>query len=158
MTLFDRLTATTEGKRQMAAAGLRYEALKQLNRALLSSGMTQADLARALGVRKSAVSAVFKGNGNLHLNTFAEYMAAMGEEVHLNCAALGAEEDARQRRLREKRAADDVRLDAKVTLVSFVGLSPAPTGKSWEPTSYGASDLTHVSAADSKRSDFALAG
>ncbi|WP_409264000.1 helix-turn-helix domain-containing protein [Microbacterium aquimaris] len=42
-----------------------------------------AELARRLGVRRSAVNSVLKGTGNLTLQTLAEYLGVLGYEVEL---------------------------------------------------------------------------
>lgn len=78
----------------MSAARVRRRALLILHGALKASGFDQVKLAKALGLKKSAVSAALNGNGNLSLNTLAEYMGAMGFEVDLVATALGEVEAA----------------------------------------------------------------
>ncbi|WP_423773759.1 helix-turn-helix domain-containing protein [Actinomyces urogenitalis] len=52
--------------------------------------MTQAQLAEVLGVRKSAVNAVFRGNGNLRIDTLAQYLAAMGRRLDVGAVPVPA--------------------------------------------------------------------
>lgn len=71
------------------AARLRARALALLHGALRQSKIDQVTLARRLGVRKSAVNAVLQGNGNVRINTLAEYMAVMGLEIDMVATELG---------------------------------------------------------------------
>lgn len=80
MSLHDLLAEPSEGRRGLAAARLRYDVISALHEALNESGMTRADLASVLGVRRSAVNAVFRGTGNLRANTIADYLHALGLE------------------------------------------------------------------------------
>lgn len=89
MGLLDKIAASPRGRREVAAARLRYEVLVHLHRALEHSGMTQSELANALGVSKGAVSQVLSGDGNLQVNTVAAYAAAMGQELRLELAPAG---------------------------------------------------------------------
>ena len=79
--LYERFAGTEDGARRLAAARLRREALKALHRALKASGMSQVELAKRLGVRKSAVSQVLNGDGNVRITTLAEYLYATGHEL-----------------------------------------------------------------------------
>ncbi len=89
MTLYEALASTRDGRRGLAAARLRYRVKGLLHRALASSGMSQSDVAKALGLGKSAVSQVFSCSGNLRVNTVAEYLDAMGFEVNLELVPAG---------------------------------------------------------------------
>lgn len=89
MSLHDRIASSAEGKRELSAARLRYTALKLLHRALDQSGTTKSELASRLGVRKSAVSQVFRGDGNLRLNTLADYLDALGYEAQVELVKAG---------------------------------------------------------------------
>ncbi len=81
--LYDALAQTPEGARQLSMARLRREIQVALFEALQESGKSQADLARELGVRKSAVNQVFSSNGNLQIDTIAKYLHALGAEILL---------------------------------------------------------------------------
>ncbi|MFE0730926.1 helix-turn-helix domain-containing protein [Streptomyces antibioticus] len=88
--LYERLAATEEGARALAAARLRYEALATIHESLEESGATQTELARRLGIRKSAVNQVVHGDGNMRVSTLAEYLHALGFELTLNKVEAGA--------------------------------------------------------------------
>ncbi|GIH71885.1 helix-turn-helix domain-containing protein [Sphaerimonospora thailandensis] len=88
-SLYERVTATLKGARAVAAARLRHEVLALLHQAQLASRMTQSDVARELGVRRSAANQVFRGDGNIRTNTLAEYLHAMGFEADLRLVRAG---------------------------------------------------------------------
>jgi transcriptional regulator with XRE-family HTH domain len=89
-TLYDRVADKPGGEKALAAARLRREVLVVLHHAFEASGLrTQTEIARRLGVRRSAVSQVFKGDGNLRINTLAEYLFTLGFEIDLNLVAAG---------------------------------------------------------------------
>lgn len=89
-SLYDRVAAKPGGLAALATARLREEMLVALHRAFDASGLrTQAELARRLNVRKSAVSQVFRGDGNVRVNTLAEYLFAMGFELEVNLVVAG---------------------------------------------------------------------
>ncbi|MFE6893599.1 helix-turn-helix domain-containing protein [Streptomyces sp. NPDC057694] len=88
--LYERLAATEDGARALASARLRYEALAVIHESLEDSGATQTELARRLGIRKSAVNQVVHGDGNMRVSTLAEYLHALGFELSLAKAAAGA--------------------------------------------------------------------
>lgn len=46
--------------------------------------MNQSDLARELGKSRSAVNQVLTGDGNLKIETVAEYFCAMGSELEIH--------------------------------------------------------------------------
>ncbi|MFF0445053.1 helix-turn-helix domain-containing protein [Streptomyces sp. NPDC004609] len=87
--LYERLAATDEGARALAAARLRYEALATIHESLEESGVTQTELARRLGIRKSAVNQVVHGDGNMRVSTLADYLHALGFEISLNRVKAG---------------------------------------------------------------------
>jgi len=99
MTVYERLADSFDGTRRLARARLRYNVLGTLHRSLESSKMTKTQLADRLGVRKSAVSQVFGGDGNLRVNTIADYLAGMGCELELQIVPEGT---ARRRKGEEK--------------------------------------------------------
>jgi len=89
-SLYDRVASKPGGEAALAAARLRREMLVALHHAFQASGLrTQAEVARRLGVRRSAVSQVFKGDGNLRVNTIAEYLFALGFELDVNVVLAG---------------------------------------------------------------------
>jgi transcriptional regulator with XRE-family HTH domain len=88
-SLYSQMASTTEGSRALSAARLRYDILALLHRALAKARISQTELAARLGVRKSAVSQVFRGDGNLRVNTVAEYLDAMGYELDVAISNVG---------------------------------------------------------------------
>lgn len=79
----------SKADRKRAAARLRLRISDLLHAALAESGMKKADLGRALGIDRSAVTQIIEGNGNITVNTLAEYLAALGYEVDLAPVELG---------------------------------------------------------------------
>jgi predicted XRE-type DNA-binding protein len=66
VSLYDRVASKPGGEAALAAARLRREILVALHQAFTASGLkTQTEIARRLNVRKSAVSQVLRGDGNL---------------------------------------------------------------------------------------------
>lgn len=144
MSLYERLAQTGEGRRGLASARLRYEVLASLHEALSRSSKTQADLAKALGIRRSAVNSVFKGTGNLRVNTVAEYLHELGLEGHIVVTPVGSGRAAFRR----------------MSTVSFpVGARPAPDSvlerkfEEWHRTAK--SGEVKVSVTTAKRDEFA---
>lgn len=72
-----------------AGARLRYRVLEALHEAHSQSGLTQVEVARRLGRRKSAVGQVLNGDGNVTINTLAHYLAVMGFEADLGLLRVG---------------------------------------------------------------------
>lgn len=89
MTLYEGLAATPSGTRALAAARLRYRVVGALYSALKSAGLNQSQVAKTLGVRRSAANQVFRSDGNLRINTVAEYLDAMGFELSLAVVPAG---------------------------------------------------------------------
>ena len=90
MSLYDRVASKPGGEAALAAARLRREILVALHQAFAASGLeTQTEIARRLNVRKSAVSQVLRGDGNLRITTLAEYLFALGFELDINLVAAG---------------------------------------------------------------------
>lgn len=88
-SLYERFAGTDDGARRLAVARLRREVLKALHRALKASNLSQVDLAERLGVRKSAVSQVLNGDGNVRITTLAEYLYATGHELTMAVVPAG---------------------------------------------------------------------
>jgi len=89
-TLYDRVAAKVGGGAALAAARLRREVLVALLEAFEASGLqSQSELARRLHVRRSAVNQVLRGDGNVRINTLAEYLYALGFESNLTIVPAG---------------------------------------------------------------------
>ena len=88
MTLYESIAAQPDGRRRLAAAEARYSALEVLFEALDKSGLSRKELADRLGLRKSAVSEVFGGNGNLRVNTLSDYLFECGFTLRLAACPL----------------------------------------------------------------------
>lgn len=89
MTAYESFAETEDGRRRLARARLRHRVLELLHESLERSKMTKADISRSLGIRKSAVGQVFGGDGNLRVNTIADYLDAMGAEVEIRVVPAG---------------------------------------------------------------------
>lgn len=90
MSLYERIATRPGGERALAVARLRRSVLVILHRAFKVSGLdSQADLAKRLRVRRSAVNQVFRGDGNVRISTLAEYLHAMGFEADLTLVKAG---------------------------------------------------------------------
>ncbi len=90
MSLYDRVEGKKGGKAALAAARLRREVLVALHEAFAASEVdTQSEVAERLKVRRSAVSQVFRGDGNLRINTLAEYLSALGFELDIKLVVAG---------------------------------------------------------------------
>lgn len=90
------------GRRALAVVRLCESVLDLLHTALRLSQMTQADLASRLGIRRSAVNQVFKGRGNVHVATLAEYFYAQGYELELRISPIGRPREDAVRRMRRR--------------------------------------------------------
>ncbi len=89
-TLYDRVASKPGGEAALAAARLRREVLVALHQAFAASGLeTQTEIARRLNIRKSAVSQVLRGDGNLRITTLAEYLFALGFELDISLVEAG---------------------------------------------------------------------
>jgi len=88
-TLYERIAGTPGGEQRLAAARLRREALRAIHVALEASGLSRSELAARLGVREAAVDRVLRGDGNLRVETIAEYLHALGFELDLRLVRAG---------------------------------------------------------------------
>lgn len=88
MTL-NELSTMSATDRRRAAARLRLRITDLLHAALRESGMKKAEVARVLGIDRSNITQVIEGNGNITVNTLADYLAALGFEVDLLPVELG---------------------------------------------------------------------
>jgi transcriptional regulator with XRE-family HTH domain len=90
MSLYERVAAKPGGGRALAAARLRRSVLVILHRAFSASGLdSQAELAKRLNVRRSAVNQIFRGDGNVQISTLAEYLYEMNFEVNITLVRAG---------------------------------------------------------------------
>lgn len=89
MSIYDRLVKIPKGARALSVSRLRYEVLKVLHGSLQKSGLNQAELAGRLGIRKSAVNNVLRGDGNVRVSTLAEYLHEAGFELEIKAVPLG---------------------------------------------------------------------
>lgn len=92
-----------------AGSRLRLRALALLAGAMEVSGVSKVELAKRLGVRKSAVTDAVNGRGNFRLQTLAEYLSVMGFELELVPVRAGEVALA----MRERRAPNVERLTAR---------------------------------------------
>ena len=102
-SLLEEVENDPSASREMAAARLASEALRVLNVALLTSGLSQKDLSEKLGVTESAISQTLFGDGNLRIYTFARYLKALGCEVSLGLKSEGVLIPTQVARLRVRR-------------------------------------------------------
>lgn len=110
--LYDRLKDSPKGLRALSVARLKYAVLGSLWSALERTALSQSDLAVKLGIRKSAVNQVFRGDGNLRISTLAEYLHEMGFEAELSIVPCGKPREDAVRRMRELRLARNQMLPA----------------------------------------------
>ncbi|WP_418063940.1 helix-turn-helix domain-containing protein [Pimelobacter simplex] len=89
MTAYEAFAASDDGRKRLARARLRHRVLEVMHESLERSKLTKSDVSRKLGIRKSAVGQVFSGDGNLRVNTIADYLDAMGAEVELRLVPRG---------------------------------------------------------------------
>src|SRR6266487_4389419 len=90
MSLYESFAARPGGGRALAKARLQRTVLRILDRALtLSSVESQSALAERLQIRKSAVSQVLRGDGNVRISTLADYLYELGFEANLELVSAG---------------------------------------------------------------------
>jgi transcriptional regulator with XRE-family HTH domain len=82
-TLVEERESTPEGRLAMAGARAAVGTVTLINRALDTSGLTQAHLAEILGVTPGRVSQVVNGDGNLRVSTIARFLRAAGYRLKL---------------------------------------------------------------------------
>jgi transcriptional regulator with XRE-family HTH domain len=74
---------------EIAGSRLRGRALALLYAAIKESGMTKTQLAKKLGIRKSAVTQLLHSNGNMRLDTLADYLIELGFEADIALCKVG---------------------------------------------------------------------
>jgi transcriptional regulator with XRE-family HTH domain len=134
-SLYEWLASSNSGARALAVSRLKYQVLKVLHRALARTGMTQADLAKRLGVRKSAVNQVFRGDGNLQISTLAEYLFGMGQELVIESVRYGTQRSEAVREMQREWRESRLLREEMVTQSStepwdLASVSWRPTGRS----------------------------
>lgn len=82
--------STVEGRIEMAAAEATLDAVGLLNKAVRTCGLSQKEIAEALGVGGSRVSQVLTGDGNLKIATLARYLRAAGYALRLEAVPVDA--------------------------------------------------------------------
>jgi transcriptional regulator with XRE-family HTH domain len=87
--LYERFAGQPGGSRLLAGARLRRRVIVVLHQALEMSHLSQSDLAKKLGIRRSAVNQVFRGDGNVRMETLAEYLHELGFEALLTLTRAG---------------------------------------------------------------------
>ncbi|WP_192757237.1 helix-turn-helix domain-containing protein [Actinomadura algeriensis] len=110
----------------MAASRLRRRVLVLLHKALDLSDLSQADLAKRLGRRRSAVNQVFRGDGNVRIETLAEYLHEMGYELDMRLVVAG-EPRAAALEGRQSNTLDDEQISASTSTI----LGASQTGDRW---------------------------
>ncbi|MDD1477071.1 helix-turn-helix domain-containing protein [Arthrobacter sp. H16F315] len=99
--------STVEGRVEMAAAEASLDTVGLLNRVLRASGLSQREIAEALGVGESRVSQVLTGDGNLKITTLARYLRAAGYALKLEAVPVdAAAKELPRPRSRSRRDAD----------------------------------------------------
>lgn len=83
-TLVQALDRDPESRLDLAAARLAIETVSLMNRAFRASGLTQKELAAALGVSESRVSQILNGDGNVRSATTARVLRAAGYRPRLD--------------------------------------------------------------------------
>jgi hypothetical protein len=130
--LYDRVASKPGGEQALAAARLRREVLVVLHQAFAASGLhTKSEIARRLNIRRSAVSQVFRGDGNLRITTLAEYLSALGFELQIGLVEAG-----------EPRRAE---LEARAAAPA-IATAPALPGRPWAAEQHGELQPTPASA------------
>lgn len=66
------------------------EFTEALSRWIEAKGVSQADLAAAIGVSQPYISKVLKGNVNFTLATMTKLAHALGAEVHIHLSPIGS--------------------------------------------------------------------
>jgi transcriptional regulator with XRE-family HTH domain len=76
---------TPEDRRELAQERLLLEATERIAEAMVERNVTQAELARRLGVTPSEISMRLRGTRNLTLRTVADMIGALGYDAELEC-------------------------------------------------------------------------
>ncbi len=148
--LYERFAATTRGARALAAARLRHEVLSVLHQALHLFGGSQSDLAKRLGFRRSAVNQVFRGDGNLRIDTLADYLHAMGFEADIRLVPTGEPRRATVEQRAVRPVSHDWRVKRPQATSSGVFLTGEPEGRplliQWKSAPIGSTESIRLEA------------
>lgn len=113
-SLLEEMESNPNEARELAAARLGLRALKALQEAMASSGISQVQLATSLGISESAVSQTVNGDGNIRLHTFGRYLRALGYQATLDLVDMAGQSIV-VKSARPKRAEKVTPSDALVT-------------------------------------------
>jgi hypothetical protein len=123
MSLYESFAARPGGGRAIAKARLQRAVLRILDRALILSAVeSQSALANRLHIRKSAVSQVLRGDGNVRISTLADYLYELGFEANLELVNAGE----LRRAVVEGRQVSSVFQPSQDAIT--VSVTPVPTG------------------------------
>ena len=140
-TMVEQLRSTPQGRISASGAELAVRTVHLLGQAVHESGMTQAEIADALGVTAGRVSQVLNGDGNVRIATLARFLEATGYTAKIT--ALPHEDGKPELPiLRRRRRADQpstasgtsYTMDLAVTVADAIGVDtvfttvPAPCG------------------------------
>lgn len=88
-SFYESFASSAAGAKLLSRERLQYTVLKLLHSALRRRGVSQSALAERLQIRKSAVNAVLRGDGNVRIATLADYLNALDFEVQLELVPAG---------------------------------------------------------------------
>jgi transcriptional regulator with XRE-family HTH domain len=92
-TLIDRLTRTSEEKKRLVEEEAILEVSELLCAALREENVSRSQLAERLGTSKANVTQILAGRRNMTVRVIADVLFALGKELRVRAAPLGAEED-----------------------------------------------------------------
>lgn len=87
--------------REMGAARLTNDVAGILHLAMAHTGLSQADLARRMGVGESRVSQILNSQGNLRVATLGRLLGSLGLRLSLELSESAARKPQRRRRTRK---------------------------------------------------------
>ncbi|OPZ08232.1 MAG: helix-turn-helix protein [candidate division BRC1 bacterium ADurb.BinA292] len=89
---------------EFALFGIRYEVIDQVQRALEAEGLSQAELARRMGVSRAYVSKILNEQANFQMETIAKLAVALNREIHIRFHEKPGEPVARRKAARGRKA------------------------------------------------------
>lgn len=147
MSLRRMIEQLPKGGAILASARLRRQIVKSLNVALNNSNMSQSELARALGKSRSAVNQVLTGDGNLKIETVAEYLYEMGAEMNVSVHFPSTKREVSLDNFLS--VSKWVKTTSTGNLIHFVHSTDSNSGSSYLPTQPWAT-VTHDVSQDSE--------
>lgn len=78
-----RALPSLENDWEFALLGMQYDVIDQVQRAMEAEGISQADLARAMGVSRAYVSKILNEKINLQMETIAKLAVALSRNIEL---------------------------------------------------------------------------